>query len=408
MPRFDSPLNCFSFPSTFHERSLSPFSHFLVGAFTHTSRLPSVLWPHPSCTSPPSLIITADQLKPGRVFIVANLAGAYYTQMELLSRLKFDFRVDNLLHVGNLVAPPPDSGNIGGDSLLSDPSRRARNSSSVLKLLRRHSSVGPMGAHECLVLLAAARSNRLRAQQQAEEERQLLAAASCVKAPPHGCRSMLSLQLAAAGVAPLPPPSLASRAAVWGVGSMASSSSMYRSPWLPTEVSDSSISDDDDGDEMTQEDVVASPMTPYRGERLSYGTTVISPVSGLSWDDADLAHLLSMPAEVVLEPYGVRLVHAGPASASLGYGFDASGHRYHTLYSHRRRGDIDDGAGGGSSSTGLAACRSDVVRFAVLPPLQTLQRASHGFGAKMAAAMAPTRADLLLEVIEESLSELDA
>ncbi|GIL98835.1 hypothetical protein Vretimale_4136 [Volvox reticuliferus] len=408
----------------------------------------------------PTLMLSGSHLKAGRVFIVANLQGAYYTLLEFLSRHKFDFRSDNLLHLGNLVAPPiteavaavaapgcVGGGSSGGGSssppeaLQPGPSRRLRNSTSVLKFVRRHGGLGPMGGHECLALLLAARANRKWALQQLEEERRLAALLLAQKqqqvakaGPMVGCIkplstlsgrcSALSLQLAGAAATAAAAPA----APAWRTSAAATSVENWLGPDCSSQ-SDSSDGDSDSDDEMDV-DMVAAPWTPHRGESAlrpsapaaaaamttAVGVTMLpsSATNGLPLNNADLVQMLSMPACVVLEPYGVRLQHAGPADAAdvAAAAATAEARRYHTLFSHRRPcgGAAATNTGGvgvvNSYFTGVASSR-DVVRFAVLPPLRTLQRLSPGFGAKMAAAVAPSREELMLDILEEPVSELD-
>ncbi|GIL43662.1 hypothetical protein Vafri_1332 [Volvox africanus] len=386
----------------------------------------------------PTRVVSGSQLKAGRVFIVANLQGAYYTLLEFLSRQKFDFRSDNLLHLGNLVAPPTEAvaavavpgfgGGSEGSPETPRPSRRCRNSTSVLKLVRRHGGLGPMGGHECLALLVTARANRMLALSQAEEERRLAAllaqkqqqeakAGAMVgftkPSPILNVRcSALSLQLA--GLTATGP--AAPAAPAW-----CTSAATPVNNWLGPD--GSSQSDSSDGasvsDDEMDVDVVAASWTPHRVESVlkpsapaaaGCGTMLrASAASGLSLDNSDLSQMLSMPACVVLEPYGVRLQHAGPTDTADVAAAAATGgtRRYHTLFSHRRATGAAAEGGVKAHFTGIASSR-DVVRFAVLPPLRTLQRLSPGFGAKMAALMAPSREDLMLEVLEERVSELDA
>ncbi|GLI68674.1 hypothetical protein VaNZ11_013160 [Volvox africanus] len=425
---------------------LSPFPPFPSAApVAPAAALPGASSSLLASSPIPTLVVSGSQLKAGRVFIVANLQGAYYTLLEFLSRQKFDFRSDNLLHLGNLVAPPTEAvatvaaSGFGGGSKGSPetpgPSRRRRNSTSVLKLVRRHGGLGPMGGHECLALLVTARANRMLAFNQAEEERRLAALLSQkqqqeaeagamvgFKKPSSSLNvrcSALSLQLAgvtATGAgAPTPP--------AW-----CTSAATPVNNWLGPDCS--SQSDSSDGasasDDEMDVDVVAASWTPHRdGSMLSPSapatatagcSTMMLPggaASGLSLDKLDLSQMLSMPACVVLEPYGVRLQHAGPTDAAdvAPDAATAGNRRYHTLFSHRRAGGgaTVAAAGGGVNAhfTGISSSR-DVVRFAVLPPLRTLQRLSPGFGAKMAALVAPSREDLMLEILEEPVSELDA
>ncbi|EFJ49953.1 hypothetical protein VOLCADRAFT_104099 [Volvox carteri f. nagariensis] len=393
------------------------------GATANVALTRPLLFSHP--LPPPPLVVPAGQLKPGRVFVVANLQGAYYTLLELLSRNKFDFRCDNLLHVGNLVAPPSvvmaRSGSVcccGSGSQQpqsSTESWRVRNSAAVLKLIRRHGGLGPMGAHECLVLLTAAHCNRLRAQQQMEEKQRLAAVLARklqqdpVMVPPAGSKtafratcSALSLQLAVtASASSAACPSQRAKSTSWlAAGSMGSDCS--------------SSNDEDEAVEM-----VPVPMTPQREECAATpppsvllaepggGATISSPYL----DNADLAQLLSLPACVVLEAYRVRLQHVGlldidDCITTTTAGSSDVALRYHTLFSHRRPGSGPGCSQTATTVTGLTSCR-DVVRFAVLPPLRTLQLLSPGFRAKLAAAAAPSREELMLEVHEEPLSELD-
>ncbi|GLC36048.1 hypothetical protein PLESTM_000396400 [Pleodorina starrii] len=456
---------------------------------TSTPRSLLPLWP----PAPPSLLLPAGHLKPGRVFVVANLQGAYYTLLELLARHKFDFRTDNLLHLGNLVAPPPppppppaataNASRAGGGDYYMQQSqrqqqqqveqeeqkvvsgsaqpRRFRNSSSVLKLVRRHGGLGPMGANECLALLAAARANRQRAEQQQqqqaaaaaeEEEEGRLRLAGAVRKAPGGRCSALSLQLAAVAAAAGPAAAVAFQRCSDARPSCtptptptATTSAPASSYWLGLSgrSSDSSPdSSDGDGEDGPREEgdveMVAAPLTPHNPPGADHaaphptrfapppaaatcstggGGGAAAPSFGIgpSLDDAGLVQLLSMPACVVLQAYGVELQHVSPreedgSGAAVAAG--ACGERgFHLLFSHRRPGGgLPAGAGGGgaATATGLASGRGDVVRFAVLPPVRTLQRWSPGFGAAMAAAAAPSREDLMLEVMEEPLSELDS
>ncbi|GLC51717.1 hypothetical protein PLESTB_000532300 [Pleodorina starrii] len=458
---------------------------------TSTPRSLLPLWP----PAPPSLVLPAGHLKPGRVFVVANLQGAYYTLLELLARHKFDFRTDNLLHLGNLVAPPPPPPPTGGGDHYMQQSqqqqqqqqqqeeqkvvsgsaqpRRFRNSSSVLKLVRRHGGLGPMGTNECLALLAAARANRQRAEQQqaaaAEEEEEeeevgRRRMAGALRKAPGGRCSALSLQLTAAVARPgaaaaavpfqrcsgaRPSCTPATSTPTPTPTPTATTSAPAASCWLGLSGRSSDSSpDNSDGDgedgprEESDVEMVAAPMTPHHLPGADHAaaphpTTMFAPPpaaacsaggggaaatsvgSGPSLDDAGLVQLLSMPACVVLQAYGIQLQHVSPreedgsgaaaAAAAGAYGE----RRFHLLFSHRRPGGrLPAGAGGGgggaATATGLASGRGDVVRFAVLPPVRTLQRWSPGFGAAMAAAAAPSREDLMLEVMEEPLSELDS
>jgi hypothetical protein len=446
-----------------------------------------LLLPEPlAAAAPPAatLVVAAPQLKPGRVFVVANLQGAYYTLLELLSRNKFDFRSDNLLHLGNLVALPAPlllqqpaplatsaiNGPLPGQLHPGGPSRRLRNSAALLKLVRRHGALGPMGGNECLALLAAARNNCLRSEQQAGEQSRLAGllaqqGAGRASAAARGRCSALSMQLApqavtAVSAAPQGPAAafITGPAAAAPVSSLPRCASRTPAGWLGSDGSDSSSGDieSDDASEGEEDvEMVAAPMTPLRNEPLpavfpspfalsgssasassradvakAKGLTSQPAIatgsggnSGGPWlDDMELTQLLSLPACIVLESYGVRLLHAGAPDNDLAGGGGilpgdfASDVRnpHHTLFSHRRAGAplnaspaVGVGCATAALATGLSSCR-DVVRFAVLPPLRTLQQKSPTFCAKVAAGMAPSRADLLLELFEEPLSELDA
>ncbi|PNH07076.1 hypothetical protein TSOC_006487 [Tetrabaena socialis] len=346
----------------------------------------------------PCLLIPAAQLKPGRLFVVANLQGAYYTLLELLSRHKFDFRCDNLMHCGNLVAPPAGA---------AAAARRSASSASVLQLARRHGARGPMGANECLALLAAAAAGRAeeeeQQQQQQQQQQQLLHASAGAGVLTGGRRSALSLQLAAAAAAKPAAAEGGAFARPVAARAAATAASGYGS-------GSDSDSDSSDGEESDEEMVQApatpcrepSPATPAYGSSKGCGGGVPGRLDTLA-----LASLLSLPATVVVEAYGLALQHAGPAAVGSGAAAAAGAGRHHVLYSHRRPGTGACGAaGGGAAATGLALAR-DVVRCAVLPPLRALQRDSPGFVAKVAAGVAPSREELLLEVVEEQLSELD-
>ncbi len=429
----------------------------------HTPTVPRPVLP----LAPPPLVLAPTDLKPGRVFIVANLQGAYYTLLELLSKHKFDFRSDNLLHVGNLV----------GD--------RCRNTAALLKLAQRHSALGPMGANECVALLSAARarvaaeeaarvrqqqqeaaaggggaggtlsrgllSTQLRQQGQAQEQQQQDAAAKDAEAVGAGrIRAAVAREEAksgeqqaagGAGESPAPPsPSLpcgrsqpqgiacgtagarghsgyrrvasgygqAAAAAAGGVVSMSSGSDSDLS---------SSCNSDDSEDDDEEDEVVEAPATPAWEHQQHHHA---QHLPGLPYDTAALSYMLSMPAAVVLEAYGVVLQHAGPepllhhapsppcTSTTTSQQPAAA---YHTIFSHRR-GPASPVPPTAQQQllqqqwTGLASCRG-VVRCAVLPPLSALQARSPGFAARVAQGCAPSRGELLLEVVEEPIAELD-
>ncbi|KAG2423512.1 hypothetical protein HXX76_015260 [Chlamydomonas incerta] len=437
--------------------------------------------PPPPLPLPAPLVLPAEQLKPGRVFVVANLAGAYYTLLELLARHQFDFRTDNLLHVGNLVAAAS-----AGDGAAAG----CRNSASVLKLMRRHFARGPLGTNECLALLAAARANRTRA----EEERRAVAAQQAAAAAA-GLRttSALSLSLrappsplpaapaapaavgagATAAAEPAPMSPVASEAgggcgaAAFG-GAGAASLAVPCGPRRPLaatsgcSVSDSESDTDSDSDSDSDDDCGAA--TGAAGYRRGGGaepatsacshpappaasTCASTACSGSAsaaaaaaaggLDNLALAQLLSLPHCVVLAGYGVALAHAGPpppheaaflqrlrhphlgeppaaAPADTAAGPEPEP-RFHLVFSHRRPGAAAaaaaaavSAAGGAAAATGLTLSgRGDVVRCAVLPPLRVLLRRSPGFAAKLGSGRAPSRQELMMEVVEEPLSDLD-
>ncbi|KXZ49006.1 hypothetical protein GPECTOR_24g296 [Gonium pectorale] len=417
--------------------------------------------PFPS-NPPPSLVLPPAALKPGRVFVVANLAGAYYTLLDLLAAHKFDFRVDNLMHVGNLVAPPAAlmltsaaAAPVGGtDPRVGAPppaaeakaAKAARNSASVLKLVRRHSARGPMGAHECLTLLSAAAANRARAEEE-ERRRRQLAAQRATAAP----ASALSMQLAAAaaagtavaspavgGGAP-PPPTVVAVKAIGG-GVAVASPYLCRGRSCSARMGSDSDTDSDSGSESDSDSgsdsdagcsgLVPAPPTPLRAsEGLSASTSTTNSATSNPWigcasssspgttaaaaaaarpalDNLDLVHLLGLPARVVLESYGVVLQHAGPPALE-GLAEVEAPPRHHVLFSHRRAGGAASTAAAADAfHTGLS-CPRPVLRCAVLPPLRSLLRSSPGWAAALAAGRAPSRRELLLEVAEQPLSDLD-
>lgn len=430
----------------------------------HTPTVPRPLLP----LAPPPLVLTPSDLKPGRIFIVANLQGAYYTLLELLSKRKFDFRSDNLFHVGNLV----------GD--------RCRNTAALLKLAQRHSAMGPMGANECVALLSAARARvaaqeaaRVRQQQQQaaaagadgggggmlsrgllsaqlrqrEQEQQqqqheaakdaeavgasrmIVAREEAESGEQQGVQRRCSGGAAESPAAPSPsrtcgrsqPQGIAGGAAgarlrsgyrrvVSGYAQAAAAAAAGGALSMSTgsdSGSDSNLSSSCDSDDSEDEDdVVEAPATPARDHQQHHH---VVHLPGLPYDTAALSYMLSMPAAVVLEAYGVVLQHAGPEPllhhAASPPGATTSGQppvAYHTIFSHRRgpASPVPPSAQQQQQWTGLASCRG-VVRCAVLPPLSALQARSPGFAARVAQRCAPSRGELLLEVVEEPIAELD-
>ncbi|GFR52714.1 hypothetical protein Agub_g15263, partial [Astrephomene gubernaculifera] len=365
-----------------------------VGACTSTQD------PVSSHLQPPTLHLTAAQLKPGRLFIVADLQGAYYTLLDLLATHKFDFRRDNLFHTGNLVAPPsraatpppppppPSAADPWGPQPQPSPcspshpttpsscypappaepptptptpatSRRARNSASVLALVRRHGVRGPMGATDCLALLAAAASacgpvgsgsrsgscngrgsgwqQRLAATPGQPPAAAAARSQAAAAAAGEGVEGMCAERLMSPPPAPAQPAAAVSRpaapAAAAAAGWKRSAPLLIRKPtrtgcpspaYIASSLGGSSEEEEEqeEEEEDSSEEEEEGPLPPAPSPQgpsgppawrhscpstsTSSSSTCFSP-SGL--DDPALAQLLSLPGRLVLEPYGIALQH---------------------------------------------------------------------------------------------------
>ncbi len=317
--------------------------------------------------------------------------------------------------MGNLVAPPAGCG-AGG----------CRHSASVLKLMQRHFARGPMGAHECLAIAAAAQQARSRAAAAAAtaaalaEEARLRAAPASAHTPGAAAASPAALPsgglaraLGAAGKASQPPPS-PEPSALPHEPPATPPPTPPRAPPAPCRP---------EASPFRTASVVAAAAAAGNA-----ATSAAGVASGPALDNLALVQLLALPYGLEIPSYGLVLQHVGPpalpaTSAAPQHAapceeyagqHERTGHSVvptalHVLFSHRRPGAVAGGAGeltSAATATGLAVPRA-VVRCAVLPPLRALLRRPGGLAAALAAGRAPSREELGLEVVEEPLSQLD-